>query len=412
MGHGARRWLLVEPARPARVREWHGAAWLAVGTVCIGAFMGQLDASIVSLALPTLRSAFGVSLGAVEWVTLAYLVVLVSAVVAVGAVADRVGRKLLYIYGFVVFGVASAACGVAPGFAALIAARVVQAFGAAMLQANSVALVKEAAPPGRLGRAIGMQGAAQALGLAAGPAVGGVLIGLGGWRLVFLVNIPLAVLGTALAWVLLPRSRSFSDRVRLRVPMRGIAAGLALAFVAYLTLFGTLFAVPFFLQLGLQRSAAAAGFELCVLPLALALVAPWAGRLGDRFGPRLPALLGMLIASVALGAAAAAHGSESLLLLEMALLGAGLGLQIPANNAMVMAAAPPQRTGVVGGLLNMTRGVGMAAGVAAAGLAFSAAGGTEAGGASRGLSAACATLAVAGLAGVALGLRGSRARRR
>src|SRR5579884_3420460 len=400
MGHGARRWLLVEPARPARVREWHGAAWLAVGTVCIGAFMGQLDASIVSLALPTLRSAFGVSLGAVEWVTLAYLVVLVSAVVAVGAVADRVCRKLLYIYGFVVFGVASAACGVAPGFAALIAARVVQAFGAAMLQANSVALVKEAAPPGRLGRAIGMQGAAQALGLAAGPAVGGVLIGLGGWRLVFLVNIPLAVLGTALAWV------------RLRVPMRGIAAGLALAFVAYLTLFGTLFAVPFFLQLGLQRSAAAAGFELCVLPLALALVAPWAGRLGDRFGPRLPALLGMLLASVALGAAAAAHGSESLLLLEMALLGAGLGLQIPANNAMVMAAAPPQRSGVVGGLLNMTRGVGMAAGVAAAGLAFSAAGGTEAGGASRGLSAACATLAVAGLAGVALGLRGSRARRR
>src|SRR5579872_50260 len=92
--------LLTEPRRPSWIASSPNAHWLVVTTVCIGAFMGQLDASIVSLALPTLRTTFHVGIGAVEWVALAYLLVLVSAVVAVGRLADMVGRKLLYMYGF------------------------------------------------------------------------------------------------------------------------------------------------------------------------------------------------------------------------------------------------------------------------------------------------------------------------
>jgi hypothetical protein len=122
---------LTEPPRPRAIARAPGAPWLAVGTVCVGAFMGQLDASIVTLALPTLQRTFHASLGAVTWVGLSYLLVLAATVTAVGRVADMAGRKLLYAYGFGVFILGSALCGLAPSLAALAGFRVLQAVGAA-----------------------------------------------------------------------------------------------------------------------------------------------------------------------------------------------------------------------------------------------------------------------------------------
>jgi MFS family permease len=122
-GDAAWRSLLTEPARPSRVRDSPHAAWLVVGTVCIGAFMGQLDASSVTLALPTLQHEFQASLGEVEWVALAYLIVLVGVVTVVGRVADMAGRKLLYTYGFGVFTLGAALCGLAPSLLFLDGAR-------------------------------------------------------------------------------------------------------------------------------------------------------------------------------------------------------------------------------------------------------------------------------------------------
>lgn len=128
--------------------------------------MGQLDASIVTQAFPTLQHDLHASLGGAQWVGLAYLLVVVSLVTALGRLADMVGRKLLYSYGFLVFIVGSALCGLAHSLPEFVGFRVVQAFGAAMLQANSVAIIASAMPPHELGRGIGVQGAAQALGLA------------------------------------------------------------------------------------------------------------------------------------------------------------------------------------------------------------------------------------------------------
>ncbi len=139
--------LLREQARPGVIREHRWAPWLAVPTVCFGAFMGQLDASIVTLAFPALQRQFGVSLAGVQWVSLAYLLVLVVLLVPVGRWSDRYGRKLVYLYGFVLFSAASAACGLTQSLAVLVGLRVMQAAGAAMLQANSVALVATNAPP-------------------------------------------------------------------------------------------------------------------------------------------------------------------------------------------------------------------------------------------------------------------------
>jgi len=440
VAHGWGR-LLVEPARPAWLRQHPRRHWFVVGTVCIGAFMNQLDASIVTVALPTLRQEFHSGIGAVEWVALAYLLVLVSSVVAVGRLADTVGRKLLYIYGFAVFIAGSALCGLAPSLWLLVAARVLQAAGAAMLQANSVALIVEAMPPGMLGRGIGVQGAAQAVGLAAGPALGGLLIGLAGWRLIFFINLPLGAAGLVLGWYLLPRSRSlgprqpfdragallvtlavalvlvavsFGERAgfgsplilaafgesmllaagfvaherRTPAPMLDLglfrrlpfSAGISSGLLAYLVMFGVLFVVPFYLETARHLGTAAAGLRLTALPLALAVTAPWAGRLADRVGARAVTTGGMLLAAAGLVALAVARQPVDLLLVELAVVGVGLGAYVPANNAAVMGSAPRAQAGVAGGVLNMTRGLGTSLGVALTGLAFAAGTAVDTGG--------------------------------
>ena len=199
--------LFVEPRRPASIRDRENAYWLAVGAVCIGAFMGQLDASIVTVALPTLQRTFDASVGAVTWVGLSYLLVLVATVTAVGRFADMWGRKLLYVYGFAVFVIGSALCGVAPTLGVLIAFRVLQAIGAAMLQANSVAIIVIRCLGYRWGRRSGSRGG-PAIGLALGPSVGGLLLAVGGWRLIFMINVPFGVLGVVAGLLLIPRSLS------------------------------------------------------------------------------------------------------------------------------------------------------------------------------------------------------------
>lgn len=426
--------LLREPPRPAWIRRRRDAHRLVVATVCVGAFMGQLDASIVTLAFPALRTEFHATLGAVEWVALAYLLALVATVTAVGRVADVWGRKLLYTYGFAVFTVSSAACALAPSLPVLVAFRVVQGVGAAMLQANSVALITTAVPAGRLGRGIGAQGAAQAVGLALGPAVGGVLIALGGWRLLFLVNVPAGLLGTVAGLLLLPRSRELAPRTRfdwtglgLATPAvcalllalslgaggeldlaataslaavavaagvafvrherraanpmldlglfrrRPFAVGITAGLLAYLVLFGVLFVTPFFLETARSQRTELAGLTLAALPVALALAAPLAGGLTDRLGPRAPTVAGMLVTSgalVALAATVLAHGSTVLLAAGLAAVGAGLGAFTPANNAAIMTSVPKRRAGVAGGVLNLTRGVGTSLGVTLTGLVF------------------------------------------
>ncbi len=392
--------------------------------------MGQLDASIVNLAYPNLQRAFHASLGAVQWVGLSYLVVLIVTVAAVGRLADTLGRKMLYTYGFLVFSVGSGLCALAPNLVLLDAFRVVQAIGAVMLQANSVAIITASLARDRLGRGIGLQGTAQALGLAFGPFVGGVLIGVGGWRLIFLVNVPIGVLGVVTAWLFVPRSHDLADYepfdwlgLVLFVPaltslllalsfgnQRGwgsptvvsllvVAAASSLAFLArervvryplihlglfrrrrfsvgisaglcsFVVLFGILFVTPFYLERSRGMSPGGAGALITVLPLAMAVVAPFAGRLADQIGGRTPTIAGMLITAAGLGVAAAKPGTASLLV-GLALTGIGMGLFTPSNTTSIMSSVPGRRVGVASGVLNMTRGLGTALGLSLTALVF------------------------------------------
>src|SRR5664279_332133 len=214
--------LTREAARPQWIRDHPHAPWAAVTAVCLGAFMGQLDASIVTLTYPRLQSEFATGLGSVAWVSLSYLVVLAVLLVPVGRWADARGRKLLYLYGFGLVSLASAGCALAPSLGWLVAGRGVQAIGAALLQANSVALVVLSVPAARVRTALGLQGAAQAVGLALGPTLGGVLVDAYGWRSVFWVNVPVGVVAIIAGQVLLPRSQHLSP------PQRGDLRGFAL----------------------------------------------------------------------------------------------------------------------------------------------------------------------------------------
>ncbi len=428
--------LIVEPRRPERIRRLPRSYLLALAAVCVGAFMGQLDASIVTLALPALERSFHAGLAAVTWVGLSYLLVLVATVAAVGRFADMVGRKLLYVYGFLIFIIGSALCAFAPSLLALDVFRAVQAVGAAMLQANSVAIITLAVPADRLGRSLGVQGAAQALGLALGPSIGGLLLVLGGWRLLFLVNVPAGVVGIVAALLFIPRSSHLVGRVRFdwlgfalfvpaviatvfaislgvrlgwtsapivvaivvavvsgaafvvrerrtSAPMvdlalfrrRHFAAGVTSGMLAYAVLFGILVVVPFYLERGLAFGTVRTGLEVMVLPVALGIVAPWSGRMADRTGVRRATVAGMAVVAVGLVGLAVLRPSTTGFIVLLALVGAGLGLFNSPNNAGVMAAAPPDQSGLASGLLNMGRGLGTALGLAVTGAVYSALGG-------------------------------------
>ncbi|HEX6499789.1 MAG TPA: MFS transporter [Micromonosporaceae bacterium] len=447
--------LLAEPARPAVVREHPWAPWFAVGTVCFGAFMGQLDASIVTLAFPSLQRQFHAGLAGVQWVSLAYLLVLVALLVPVGRVSDRVGRKLVYLAGFVVFTAASVGCAAAWSLTVLVGLRVVQALGAAMLQANSVALVVTSVPGDRRRGALGVQAAAQALGLAIGPAVGGVLVASVGWRWIFLINLPVGVAAVVAGWFLLPRTRQRAARSRLDLPgvlllavtvvavltaasavsglrlptgttpvlvVLAVAAGAVLirwersvpdplldpsmlvsrpfgpallgALAGYLVLFGPLVLFP--QVLATEATATAhTGALLTALPAGFGLAAATGERvLPSDWSNRRRCVGGALLAAAVCGGLAVPAEPTAVRAVLLAALGIGLGVFIPANNAVMMAALPGERAATGGGMVNMMRGLGTALGVAVVTLALHLTGVPAAGTAlAMGVLAGCAVLA-------------------
>src|SRR6516162_6492634 len=188
--------------------------WLVVATVCVGAFMGQVDSSITQLLLPRLELEFNAKLSTVSWVAVAYLLAMAAFLPIFGRLADVMGRKLLYTGGFLLFVLSSALCGVAPNLPVLIAFRVLQGIGAALLSSNSVAIVVATAGPGSRGRALGVQSAAQAVGLSAGPAIGGLVLDTLDWRWVFWINVPVGLAGAVMGWFILPPTKDLPDDAR------------------------------------------------------------------------------------------------------------------------------------------------------------------------------------------------------
>jgi MFS family permease len=414
--------------------------------------MGQLDASIVTLTFRPMQLEFGAPLAAVQWVSLIYLLTLVALLAPMGRISDARGRKLIYSYGFVAFTLASAACAVAPSLRLLVAFRLVQAVGAAMLQANSVALVATCVPESAMRRALGVQAAAQALGLALGPTLGGIVTTTAGWRSVYWINVPVGCAAVVASRYLLPRTRQFSPgghfdwpgtallglattclllalsaagglpmpgwagaglgglaaaaaagfaarELRARFPLVPraflkswrIALGLVGALCGYLMLFGPLVLIP--QVLAARGGEIQVGLVMSALPLGFGLAALGADAVMPRdLGNRHRGAIGGCISTISLGTLVFMPMPEPWIVLLLAMAGVGLGVFVPANNAVIMRSAGTASAAVLGGLVNMARGIGTTLGIALITLAMHATA------AAHGARLAGVVLAIAGVA--------------
>ena len=405
--------------------------WALFG-LSLSILLASLGTSIANVALPTLAQAFNASFQSVQWIVLAYLLAITTLIVGAGRLGDIIGRWRLFLVGLLLFTAASASSGVAPTLWLLIAARAVQGLGAAVMLALTMAFVGDTVPKARTGSAMGLLGTMSAIGTALGPSLGGVLIAGFGWRAIFLVNVPLGLLVFVLAYRSLPvdraraanrdgfdttgmlmlaltlaayalamtigrgrfgffniallsaaaigaglfvrvEAKAASPLIRLatlRDP--ALSAGLATSALVSMVLMATLVVGPFYLARALGLDAAAVGLVLSVGPLVAALVGVPAGRIVDRFGAErmvVVGLVGIATGSFVLSLLPATLGVPGYIA-PLVVVTAGYALFQTANNTVVMADVPPERRGVVSGMLNLARNLGLVSGASVMGAVF------------------------------------------
>ena len=364
----------------------HRSPWLAFSVVAVGTFMATLDGNIVNVALPTIGRELAVPVGRLQWIVSGYVLAITATLLVLGRLGDRLGHRAVYAGGLVVFTLGSALCGLAPGLGALVGARVLQAVGASAMMAIGPAVVTAAFPPTMRGRALGAVGTVVAVGLTAGPPLGGLIVAALSWRWVFYVNLPIGLAGAAWALRTLPRGGGapggpLLDLSLFRIPVftYGLIAGL----LSYAAMFCQTLLTPFLLARVLGLAPGALGLVLVSVPVALSVASPLSGWISDRFGGRGLPVAGMLVLAAALLALSFAgpHDAVRSIAARLALAGFGMGLFQSPNNAAVMSALPRARLGSGGGLLATARTAGMAAGVGLAGALVALRAGPDAAGA-------------------------------
>ena len=408
--------------------------WWPLVAVCLGTFMLLVDVTIVTVALPDMAKGLKASFSSLQWVMDVYALVLAALLLGVGSLADRVGRRKVYVAGLVVFAGSSLACGLAPSAGTLVAARAVQGAGAAAMFATTMALLNSTYQGRDRGVAFGVWGAVNGAAAAAGPIAGGLLTQHLGWRWIFLVNLPISVVAVTMSLRMLPESRNPAAR-RIDLPgmvcftaavgavtyalIRGgdvgwtsistlgtlaAAAAALLVFIGVqarsphamldLRLFGgasfsgvmvaafllsvAAFSYLAYLSLWLQSvlglSAIKAGLVIVPMSALSFLISALGGRFLHGVSPRWTVGIGLLlIGSGVLGQAMLTTGSGwTTVMPGIAVTGLGVGLAIPSLTAAAMGSVPPQRGGMAAGAVTTFRQLGYAIGIAVLGSAFRA----------------------------------------
>ena len=420
----------------------HANKWAVFAILAVGIFMATLDSSIVNISLPAIARYFGVPLsGAIEWVVIAYLVVIAGVLLTAGRLADMIGRKPIWVTGLSIFTIGSAICGAAPTLGWLIAARGLQGLGGALIMAVSPAMLTNAFPAEERGRALGLNAVIVSLGVSVGPTIGGIITEHFTWRWIFYINVPLGIVGFILTLrVLTERMRrgharfdpvgalllaiglialtlglsfgqqwGWSSPLLIGTLMVSLIALVALAFVerrvsnpiiditllrnrvflsanvslilSFLALFAVSFMLPFYLEELRGFPAQEAGLLLTPLPLTIATIAPFSGSLADRIGTRWLAATGLSIACLGLVLISQLNAQSPIwdIVWRLVLTGAGQALFQSPNNSALMGAAPKERQGSAAGFLATGRVVGQSLSVALAGAIFTRLGGAAAG---------------------------------
>jgi len=421
------------PKQALDVERVPGGRW-ALASLSSSMLLSSLGTSIANVGLPSLAQAFNAPFQEVQWIVLAYLLASTTLIVSVGRLGDVTGRRRLLLAGILLFTGASVLCGVAPTLGLLIAARAAQGLGSAVMMALSMAVVGESVPKAQTGRAMGLLGTMSAVGTALGPSLGGVLIDGLGWRSIFLVTCPLGLLtfllaqrhlpidrpvpkadragfdnvgtlllaltlgaytlattigrrgsfglvnmallvvaGCTLGGFVLTERRAASPLIRMAMFRdSGLSASLAMNALVSTVMMATLVVGPFYLSRGLGLAPMFVGLVSSVGPLVVALTGVPAGRIADRFGPRqttLVGLLGMAAGCVMLSAMHASLGIPGYVA-PIAVMTVSYALFQTANNTAVMADVLPERRGLISGMLNLSRSLGLITGASVMGAVF------------------------------------------
>ncbi|HWQ71848.1 MAG TPA: MFS transporter, partial [Desulfitobacteriaceae bacterium] len=406
----------------AKIKQSVHIRWFILANVALGTFMATLDASIVNVALPTLSLKFDVDLPILQWVVTAYLLTISSLLPILGKLADIIGRKRVYSSGLILFTLGSALCGLANNVWFLIGMRVLQAIGASMLMANNQAIIVANFPFNERGRALGLSGTMVALGSLTGPALGGILVGLVGWRSIFYINVPIGIIAYLSALIILPADSPKHESVpfdykgsvlfslglisllyavnysedagwgsievlgtmflglflliffvlaeqRASQPIIDLAIYKNIPFLignlsAFLSFTGQFFytiLMPFYLQNILNYSTSQVGLLMTAYPLAMAVTAPIGGYASDKIGPVALTTGGLL--TIAGGMfyllSVSAYSGFFQIIPGPILMGIGAGLFNSPNNSSVMSSVPKDKLGIAGGLNALVRNVGM-----------------------------------------------------
>ncbi|WP_323687071.1 MULTISPECIES: MFS transporter [unclassified Rhizobium] len=337
--------------------------------------LASLGTSIANIALPALVDAFAAPFLQVQAVVVAYLAAMTVSVVIAGRLGDNRGLKPMLVVGLAVFAIASLLCAIAPNLSLLIGARALQGVGAAFLMTLAMALMRQTANEARVGRAMGLLGTVSALGTALGPSLGGLLIPVAGWRGIFWVQVPLAVLALVLAIRLLPAGPAKAKALSVTlwsVMTRNLVTNLLVNIVVAAVMMTTLVVGPFYLGIALGLTATQVGFVMAVGPVISIFSGVPSGRMVDAWGS------GRILA---IGLALLAAGSFLLALLpnrigvtgyviSIIVLTPGYQLFQAANNTAALAEVSKDRRGTVSGLISLSRNIGLIAGASAMGAVF------------------------------------------
>jgi EmrB/QacA subfamily drug resistance transporter len=376
--------------------------------------------------MPTLENQLDTRFAVVQWVVLAYLLTVTTLLAGIGRLADIVGKKSIYVIGFVVFTAGSVLCALAPTVGWLIGFRVLQAVGAAMTMALGPAIVTEAFPTSERGRALGIIGLAVSAGIIVGPTLGGVLLRYLSWHWIFLVNLPLGIIGTLVALrfvpATLPRGGQrfdypgaallFLSLISLLLaltfgqqfgfgspPIMLLLAGWLLflvlfiavewrvsqpiidprlfrnttfsislfnGYISFVLIASVLFLMPFYLENVLGFQSLIVGQLLAILPLTLGLTAPLSGWLSDKLGTTIMTVIGLAVLLIGYSRFGLLDVDTSKLGFVLILLPIGIGMGVfqSPNNSAIMGSVPPHQLGVASGLLAITRTLGQTTGIA------------------------------------------------
>lgn len=405
----------------------------ALASLSLSMLLSSLGTSSANVGLPALAQAFGASFQQVQWVVLAYLLAITTLIVSVGRLGDILGRRRLLLAGIILFTAASVLCGAAPTLWLLIAARAAQGVGAAVMMALTMAFVGETVPKEKTGGAMGLLGTMSAIGTALGPSLGGILISAFGWQAIFLINVPLGVLTFSLAYRTLPADRRLQNsdvagfdkagtlllaltlaayalamtmgrgqfgplnaallsaaavgaglfvlaEMRATSPLirletfrnAALSSGFATNVLVSTVIMATLVVGPFYLSSALGLDTAVVGLVLSTGPLMVALTGVPAGRIVDRFGAQRITIAGL--AGMAAGCFTLSMLPETLgipgYVAPLVIITLGYALFQTANNTAVMTDVRPDQRGVISGVLNLSRNLGLVTGASAMGAVF------------------------------------------